>query len=73
MRLSLAQIVAINVDNVAANGLRRHQAQRQVLELGVRVQVLLVNGPLVDRIGHGQVDQFAKIVMLMVESVMITK
>lgn len=60
MRLALGQIVGIDVDNVAANGLRGDQGKRQVLELTIDGQVLLVNGALIDGVGAGVVDDLAQ-------------
>lgn len=48
MRFALGQVVGVDVDDVAADGLRRRQRQGEVLMLCVQGQVLLVDGALVD-------------------------
>lgn len=60
MGLSLLQVVRIDVDDVAADRRRRHEGQRQILELRVHRQVLLVDRPLVDGVGTRVVDELAQ-------------
>ena len=58
MRFSLGQIVSVYVDNIAAYRLSRVQGQGQILVLRVQRQVLLVDRPLVDRVGTRMIDDF---------------
>lgn len=60
MRLSLLQIVRIDVDDVAPDGGWRHERESQVFELCVDGQVLFVDCTLVDGVGTWVVDEFAQ-------------
>ena len=59
MRFAFAQIVSIDIDDIAADRLRRIQSQRQILVHGVDSQILFVDGSLVDRIRTRVIDYFA--------------
>lgn len=58
MGFALSQVVCVNVDNVATDGLSRVQSQSQVLVFGVERQVLLIDGSFVDCIGTRVIDHF---------------
>jgi len=60
MGLSFDKILGTNVDNIAADGLRGHDAEILVLDNSEVVQVLLVDHTLVNSIRDGIVNQFAK-------------
>jgi hypothetical protein len=57
--LSFDEIVGVDVDDVAADGLRRVEGQRQVLVLRVHRRRLLVERALVDRVRARVVDHLA--------------
>jgi hypothetical protein len=59
MRFSQDQVISVNVDNVAADGLSRVEGQGKVLVLRVEGQVLDVDGSVVDGVGTGVIDDFA--------------
>lgn len=59
MRFAFAQIVSVDVDDVAANRLGRVQGQRQILVHRVDRQVLHIDGSLVDRVRARMIDDFA--------------
>lgn len=59
VRLALGQVVSVDVDDVAADRLRRVQGKRQVLVFRVQRQVSFVDGTLVDRIRARVIDDFA--------------
>lgn len=60
MGLALGQVVGVDVDDVAADGLGGDQGEGQILKLPVDGQVLLVDRPLVDRVRAGVVDDLAQ-------------
>lgn len=59
MRFAFAQIVSVNVDDIAANRLGRVEGQRQIFVHRVDRQILHIDGPLVDRIRARVIDDFA--------------
>ncbi len=59
MGRALHDIGGSNVDDVAANGAGGVEGQGLVLLDGEHVQLALVNGSLINRIGHRSVDEFA--------------
>lgn len=59
VRLAVDQVLGTDVDDVATDGRGGVEHQRLVLVDGVHVQLLLVDGTLVNGIGHGRVDQLA--------------
>ncbi len=59
VRLALVDVLGPDVDDVAADGLRRVERERQVLVDPVDGQVRLVDGALVDGARLRLVDQFA--------------
>lgn len=59
MGLSLGEVVGVDVDDVAADGLGGVEGEGEVLPLRVGGQALLVDGALVDGLRDGQVDELA--------------
>jgi hypothetical protein len=59
VRFAFAQIVSVNVDDIAANRLGRVEGQRQIFVHRVDRQILHIDGPLVDRIRARVIDDFA--------------
>lgn len=60
MRFSKHQVISVNVNNVTANCLGWAQGQGQVLMFGVKSQVFLVDGSLINGIGTRVVNKFAE-------------
>lgn len=56
---TFSQVMRVDVDDVAPDGLRRDQRQRQVLVLRVQREVLLVDRALVYRVRARVVYHFA--------------
>ena len=52
-------VLSSDVDDVATDGAGRVESQRLVLLDSEHVQLALVDGPLVNRVGHGGIDQLA--------------
>lgn len=56
---TFGQVMGVDVDDIAPDGLRGDQRERQVLVLRVDRQVLFVDGSLVYRVGARVVYHFA--------------
>ena len=61
---ALGQVVRVDVDDVAADGLGRGEGERQVLVHPVQREVLLVDRALVDCVRTRVVDDFAGIIRM---------
>ena len=59
VRFAFAQIVSVDIDDIAADGLCRIKSQRQILVHRVDGQVFLVDCSFVDRIRTRMIDDFA--------------
>ena len=64
MRFSQNQVVSINVDNVAADGLSRIKCQSKIFMFCVECQILYVYCTVIDRIWTGVIDDFTTKVTL---------
>ena len=61
MLLSLDEVVCVNVDNVAADGLCGVEGEGEVLHLGINAGTgFLVHSTLIDRLGARMVDNFPR-------------
>ena len=61
MLLSLNEVVCVNVDNVAADGLCGVEGEGEVLNLGINAGTgFLVHSTLIDRLGARMVDNFPR-------------
>ena len=61
MLLSLDEVVCVNVDNVAADGLCGVEGEGEVLNLGINAGTgFLVHSTLIDRLGARMVDNFPR-------------
>ena len=59
MLLSLDEVVCVNVDDVAADGLGGVEGEGEVLNLGINAGTgFLVHSTLIDRLGARMVDDF---------------
>ncbi len=60
MRASIHHVTGSNVDDAAANRAGRVESQSLVLLDGEDIELTLVHGSLINRVGHGGVDQFTE-------------